>query len=41
MIGVYGAIGNPSTDADGNIIDQSSGDASGSGGCFLKSLMGK
>jgi hypothetical protein len=41
MIVVYGAIDNPNTDADGNVISRGSGSSSDSGGCFLKTLQGR
>ena len=40
MVVVYGAIGNPNTDAGGNVITDSDS-SSGSGGCFLRTLVGE
>jgi hypothetical protein len=41
MVVVYGAIDNPNVDGGGNPIDDDGDSSSGSGGCFLKALLGQ
>jgi hypothetical protein len=41
MVVVYGAIDNPNVDGGGNPIDDDGDSSSGSGGCFLKVLLGQ